>query len=134
MPSNLTKWQEIAGIEASLGFVGMMRSPEESSPLGLEMDKYYDQHCPNYKNTDLSHIMGVHIILIAIERAQSFDPDEICKILRTMEFHSFHTMPIRASGEKTYGIKNHITVPVPYSMIVGKGQAKYLGSYKGVTP
>jgi ABC-type branched-subunit amino acid transport system substrate-binding protein len=134
MPSNLIKWQEIAGVEASLGFVGMMRSPEESSPLGLENDKYYAEHCPTFKSTDLSHIMGVHIILMAIEKAQSFNPDEICKIIRTTEFHSFHIMPLRAGGEKTYGIKNHITVPVPYSIIVGKGQYKYIGSYKGVTP
>jgi hypothetical protein len=27
-----------------------------------------------------------------------------------------------------------MTVPVPYSMIVGKGQIKYLGSYQEFTP
>jgi hypothetical protein len=41
---------------------------------------------------------------------------------------------LKASGEKTFGIKNHMTVPVPYSMIVGKGQIKYLGSYQEFTP
>jgi ABC-type branched-subunit amino acid transport system substrate-binding protein len=134
MPGDLEKWQEIAGMEASQGFVGIMVSPEENSPVGVEQEKYYEKQCPNMKTTDMAYTMGPHILLMAIEKAQSLDPDAILKILRTMEFHSFTKTPLRASGEKTYGIKNHMTVPVPFSMITGKGQVTFLGSYKESTP
>jgi branched-chain amino acid transport system substrate-binding protein len=134
MPGNLEKWQDIAGVEASKGFVGIMVSPEESSPLGVEADKYYEKYCPNFKTTDKAYSIGPHILLVAIEKAQSFASDEILKVLRTTEFHSFHKIPLRAGGEKTFGIKNHMTVPIPYSMIVGKGQIEYLGSYQEMTP
>ncbi len=134
MPGDIAKWQDIAGIEASKGFVGIMVSPEESSPLGVEQDKAYEKNCPNFRSTDMAYSMGPHILLMAIEKAQSFDADEILKVLRTTEFHSFHKIPLKASGEKTYGIKNHMTVPVPYSMIIGKGEVKYLGSYQIHTP
>ena len=134
MPGDIVKWQDIAGVEASKGFVGIMVSPEESSPLGVEQDKYYEKNCPNFKSTDMAYSMGPHILLMAIEKAQSFNSDEVLKVLRTTEFHSFHKISLKASGEKTFGIKNHMTVPVPYSMIVGKGQIKYLGSYQEFTP
>jgi branched-chain amino acid transport system substrate-binding protein len=134
MPGDLEKWQDIAGVEASKGFVGIMVSPEENSPLGLEQEKYYEKQCPSMKTTDMAYSMGPHILLMAIEKAQSLDPDAILKVLRTMEFHSFHKASVRASGEKTYGIKNHMTVPVPYSTIVGKGQVKFLGSFQESTP
>ena len=71
---------------------------------------------------------------MAIERAQSFKPDDILKVLQTTEFNSLVNGTLRAGGEKTFGIKNHMTVPVPYSMIVGKGQVKFLGSYVETTP
>jgi ABC-type branched-subunit amino acid transport system substrate-binding protein len=134
MPGNIGKWQDIAGVEASKGFVGIMVSPEESSPLGVEQDKYYEKNCPTLKSTDMAYTIGPHVLLLAIEKAQSFNPDEILNVLRTTEFHSFHKVPLRASDEKTFGIKNHMTVPVPYSMITGKGQVKYLGSYQVHTP
>jgi branched-chain amino acid transport system substrate-binding protein len=134
MPGNLEKWQDIAGVEASIGFVAIMDSPEVYSPLGMESNKYYEQHCPNFKATDVSYTMGTHILLTAIEKAQSLNPDDVLKVLRTMEFHSFHKIPVRAGGEKTYGIKNHMAVPVSFSMIVDKNQIKYLGSYEGMTP
>jgi branched-chain amino acid transport system substrate-binding protein len=134
MPGNLKKWQEIAGLEASMGFVAIMVSPEESSPLGEEMDKYYAQTCPTLKSTDNAYTVGPHVLLMAIEKAQSFDPDKILKVLRTTEFHSFMKTPVKASGEKTYGIKNHMTVDVPYSTVVGPGEVKYLGAYHINTP
>jgi len=134
MPGDMAKWQDIAGVEASKGFVGIMVSPEESSPLGVEQDRYYDRNCPNFKSTDMAYSMGPHILLTAIEKAQSFDPDEILNVLRTTEFHSFHKLSLRAGGEKTFGIKNHMTVPVPYSMITGKAEVKYLGSQRVETP
>ena len=134
MPGNLEKWQDIAGVEASKGFVGIMVSPEEASPLGVEADKYYKKYCPNFESTDMAYSVGPHILLMAIEKAQSFASDEVLKVLRTTEFHSFLKIPLRASGEKTFGIRNHMTVPVPYSMIVGKGQIEYLGSYHEMTP
>jgi branched-chain amino acid transport system substrate-binding protein len=134
MPGNLKKWQEIAGLEASMGFIAMMVSPEESSPLGVESDKYFAKHCPNFKSTDLAYTMGPHILLTAIEKAQSFDPDKILQVLRTAEFHSFMKTPVKAGGEKTFGIKNHITIPIPYSVIVGPGQVKYVGEYYIMTP
>lgn len=134
MPGDLEKWQDIAGVETSKGFVGIMVSPEENSPLGVEQEKYYEKQCPNMRTTDMAYSMGPHILLMAIEKAQSLDSDAILKVLRTMEFRSFHKIPLRASGEKTYGLKNHMTVPVPYSEIVGKGQVKYLESFLEVTP
>jgi branched-chain amino acid transport system substrate-binding protein len=134
MPGDLEKWQDIAGVEASKGFVGIMVSPEENNPLGVEQEKYYEKQCPNMKTTDMAYSMGPHILLMAIEKAQSLDSDAILKVLRTTEFRSFHKTPLRAGGEKTYGLKNHMTVPVPYSEIVGKGQVKYLESFLEVTP
>jgi len=134
MPGDLEKWQAIAGVEASKGFVAIMVSPEENSPLGMENAKYYEKMCPEFKSTDLAYAMGPQILLTAIEKAQSLNPDEILKVLRTMEFHSIHKIPVQAGGEKTFGIKNHITVPVSFSMIVGNNQVKYLGSYKELTP
>jgi len=134
MPGDLEKWQLIAGIEASKGYIGIMVSPEEDSPLGEENIKYFRKDCPNFQVTDLAYSMGPHILLQAIEKAQSFNPDDILKVLRTAEFQSFHKIPVRAGGEKTFGIKNHITVPVSFSMITGKGQVQFLGSYKELTP
>jgi hypothetical protein len=134
MPGNLEKWQDIAGVEASKDFVGIMVSPEENSPLGTEADKYYEKICPNFKATDKAYSVGPHILLMAIEKAQSFASDEVLKVLRTTEFHSFLKIPLRASGEKTFGIGNHMTVPISYGRIVGKGQIEYLGSYQEMTP
>jgi branched-chain amino acid transport system substrate-binding protein len=134
MPGDLEKWQGIAGVEASKGFVAIMVSPEENSPLGQENAKYYEKMCPEFKSTDLAYAMGLQILLTAIEKAQSLNPDDILKVLRTAEFQSFHKMSVQAGGEKTFGIKNHITVPVPFSMIVGRNQVKYLGSFKELTP
>jgi branched-chain amino acid transport system substrate-binding protein len=134
MPGDLEKWQGIAGVEASKGFVAIMISPDLYSPLGAEVNKYCEKDCPTQKMTDLSATMGTHILLQAIEKAESLDPDDILKVLRTTEFQSFQKVPLRAGGEKTFGIKNHMTVSVPYSMIVGKNQVKYLGSYQELTP
>ena len=47
---------------------------------------------------------------------------------------SFHKAPLKAGGEKTYGIKNNMDVPIPYSMVVGKNQTKFLGSVPIFTP
>lgn len=134
MPGDLGKWQSIAGVEASKGYIGIMVSPEESSPLGVENEKYFKTHCPSFESTDLAYSIGPHILLQAIEKAQSLDPDEILKVLRATEFMSFHKMSVRAAGEKTYGIKNHMTIPVSFSMITGKDKIQYLGSYKEMTP
>jgi branched-chain amino acid transport system substrate-binding protein len=134
MPGDIVKWQEIAGVEASKGFVGIMTSPEESSPLGLEELKNYEKHCPSFKSTDKAYSIGPHVLLLAIQRAQSLDPDEILKSLRMDDFSSFHKLPLKAGGEKTFGIKNHMTVPVPYSMITGRGEVKYLKSFHEYTP
>jgi ABC-type branched-subunit amino acid transport system substrate-binding protein len=134
MPGNLEKWQRIAGVEASKGFVGIMLSLEEYSPIGLEQNEIYKKICPKYRSTDLAYAMQPHVLALAIEKAQSFDPDEILKVLRTTEFHSFHKVALSAGGEKTFGIKNHMTVPVPYSMIVGPQEVKYLGSTRVETP
>ncbi len=134
MPGDIVKWQDIAGVEASKGFVGIMTSPEESSPLGLEELKSYEKHCPQFKSTDKAYSIGPHILLMAIEKAQSLNADEILKVLRSTEFSSFHKISLKASGEKTFGIKNHMTVPVPYSIITGKGEVKYIQSCQVHTP
>lgn len=134
MPGDLEKWQEIAGVEASKGFIGVMGDVEEYSPLGLEEHKYYERMCPKYKSTDIAYTMQPHVLSLAIEKAQSFDPDEILKVLRTTEFNSFHKNPLRAGGEKTFGIKNNMDVPIPFSMVAGKNQVEFLGSVPVFTP
>jgi len=134
MPGNLEKWQRIAGVEASKGFVGIMLSLDEYSPLGLESHEYYTRECPEYRSTDMAYSMQPHILATAIEEAQSFDPDAILKVLRTRQFRSFHKAPLKAGGEKTFGIKNHMSVPVPYSMIIGKEEVKFLGSAHIISP
>jgi len=134
MPGDIAKWQDIAGVEASQGFIGIMTSEEESSPLGLEESAVREKVCTTFKSTDKAYSIGPHILVMAIQQAQSLNPDEILKVLRTTEFHSFHKMSLKAGGEKTFGIKNHMTVPVPYSMISGKAQVKFIGSYHEFTP
>ena len=134
MPGDLEKWQNIAGVEASIGFIGVMGDVEERSPLGLEENKYYERICQKFKSTDIAYTMQPHVLSMAIEKAQSFDPDEILKILRTTEFQSFLKVPLKAGGEKTYGIKNNMDVPIPFSMVVGKNQTKFLGSIPLFTP
>ena len=99
MPGDLEKWQDIAGVEASKGFVGIMASQEENSPLGVEQEKYYEKQCPNMKTTDMAYSMGPHILLMAIEKAQSLDSDAILKVLRTTS-RSFHKTPLRAGRRK----------------------------------
>ncbi len=134
MPGDLEKWQAIAGVEASIGFIGVMGDVEERSPLGLEENKYYERICQKFKSTDIAYTMQPHVLSMAIEKAQSFDPDEILKILRTTEFQSFLKIPLKAGGEKTYGIKNNMDVPIPFSMVVNKNQTKFLGSIPLFTP
>ncbi|MEW6184369.1 MAG: ABC transporter substrate-binding protein [Thermodesulfobacteriota bacterium] len=134
MPGDLEKWQQIAGVEASKGYIGIMVSPEEDSPMGEENIKYFKKDCPNFQVTDLAYSMGPHILFQAIEKAQSLEPEAILKVLRTTEFKSFHKIAVKASGEKTFGIKNHMSVPVSFSMITGKGQVQFLGSFKEMTP
>jgi ABC-type branched-subunit amino acid transport system substrate-binding protein len=135
MPGNQKKWQEIAGIEASMGFVAITTIPAEVlSSKGLEMEALIPQMCPTLGGGDIAYTMQPHILMMAIEKAQSFDPDKISQVLRTEEFHSLLTTPLKAGGEKTYGIKNHITVPVPYSAIVGPGQVKFVKEYQIMTP
>jgi branched-chain amino acid transport system substrate-binding protein len=135
MPGNLKKWQEIAGLEASKGFVAIAATPaEELSPKGLEMEALVPQMCPTYKGLEMAYPMQPHILMLAIEKAQSFDPDKIVQVLRTEEFYSFLKMPVKASGEKTYGIKNHITAPIFFSEVVGPDQVKFLKGYRMNTP
>ena len=134
MPSGLEKWQGIAGVEASKGFVAITSVPQEYTPLGLESDALIAKMCPQYGLGDIAYSMQPHILLTAIEKAQSFDPDEILKVLRSAEFHSYVKPPLKASGEKTFGIKNHMSVPVYFSMIVGPTQLKYLRGYQIQTP
>jgi hypothetical protein len=134
MPGDLEKWQEIAGVEASQGFIGVMGDVEEYSPLGREEHKYHEKMCSKYKSTDIAYTMQPHVLCLAIEKAQSLDPDEILKVLRTTEFQSFHKVPLKAGGEKTYGIKNNMDVPIPYSMVIGKNQTQFLGSVAIFTP
>jgi hypothetical protein len=90
--------------------------------------------CSKYKSTDIAYTMQPHVLCLAIEKAQSLDPDEILKVLRTTEFQSFHKVPLKAGGEKTYGIKNNMDVPIPYSMVIGKNQTQFLGSVAIFTP
>jgi ABC-type branched-subunit amino acid transport system substrate-binding protein len=136
MPQDQKKWQGIVGIEASKGFVAGLLAREEFSPLGLEYQSVFNKQNPGILLTDMAYPMQSHILLLAIEKAQSFNPDDILKVLRTAEFHSFHKNPVKtgAGGEKTFGIKNHMTVPYPYSMITGENQTQYLGSYQNFTP
>jgi ABC-type branched-subunit amino acid transport system substrate-binding protein len=134
MPGDLEKWQEIAGVEASIGFIGIMGDPQEFSPLGTEEHKYHERMCPRFKTTDIAYTMQPHVLSMAIERAQSFDPDEILKALRTTEFQSFHKVLLRAGGQKTFGIQNNMDVPIPFSMVTGKNQTQYLGSVPIYTP
>jgi ABC-type branched-subunit amino acid transport system substrate-binding protein len=134
LPANLEKWQGIAGVEASKNFVGVGVTLEEYSPLGLKYHAFWEKESKSTGSSDLAYPMQPYILMVAIERAQSLNPDEVLKVLRTEEFPSFYKYPLKASGEKTFGIKNHMSVPVPYSVVVGKDQVKYLGSVQGVTP
>jgi hypothetical protein len=134
IPGDIKKWQGIAGVEASKGFIGILLSYEEFSPLGLEYQALRDKKYPDIKSTVMSYPMQTHVLMMAIQKAQSFDPDEIVKVLRSAEFHSLHKLPLRASGEKTYGIKNHISTPVGYSTIVGEDKTEYLGFLEVSTP
>jgi branched-chain amino acid transport system substrate-binding protein len=134
MPSGLEKWQGIAGVEASKGFIAITSAPEEYTPLGLEADALIEKMCPQYGLGDIAYSMQPHILMIAIEKAQSFDPDEILKVLRTAEFHSYVKPALKASGEKTFSIKNHMSVPVYFSMVTGPNQFKYIKGYQIMTP
>lgn len=133
IPGDLEKWQAIAGVEASKGFVGILLSREEFSPAGLEYADRFAKMFPKNRITDIGYGMQLHVLLQAIEKAQSLNPDEVLKVLRSTEFHSYHKIPVQASGEKTYGVKNHMTVPVSFS-IIQDGGVKYLGSEKIHTP
>jgi hypothetical protein len=82
----------------------------------------------------MSYPMQTHVLMMAIQKAQSFDPDEIVTVLQTSEFQSLHKFLLRASGEKTYGVKNHISTPVGYSTIVGEDKTEYLGCVEVSTP
>jgi len=134
IPGDMKKWQAIAGVEASKGFLGILLSHEEFSQRGLEYQALRDKKFPNIKSTVMSYPMQTDVLMMAIQKAQSFDPEDIVKVLRTSEFHSLHKFPLRASGEKTYGIKNHISTPVGYSMITGDEKTEYLGCVEVSTP
>ena len=77
MLSGLEKWQGIAGIEASKGFVAVTSLPEECTPLGLESDALIEKMWTQYGLGDIAYSMQPHILMMAIEMAQSFDPKEI---------------------------------------------------------
>jgi hypothetical protein len=132
--SGLEKCQGIAGIEASKGFVAITSLPEEYTPLGLESDALIQKMWTQYGLGDIGYSMQPHILMMAIEMAQNYDPDEILKVLRTAEFHSYVKPPLKAGGEKTFGIKNHMSIPVYSSMVVGPNRLKYLRGYQMITP
>jgi len=134
VPADLEKWQGITGVEASKGYIGIMVSREEYSPLGLEFQDLYDSMKLKYKMSDIAYVMMPYVLKVAIEKTQSFDSDQILKVLRNDEFTGFFKVPVKAGGEKTFGIKNHIATPIPYSIITGLGQIKYLGSALVETP
>jgi branched-chain amino acid transport system substrate-binding protein len=137
MPGDLKKWQGIAGgVEASKGYIAGLATRDEWSPLGLGYYDLWRKSYPDQEVSDLAYTMQAHVLMLAIEKAQSFDPDDILKVLRTAEFHSFHKYPVKAGtgGEKTFGIKNHMTVPYCFSRITGENQTEYLGSYQEFTP
>ena len=79
MPGDLEKWQAIAGVEASKGYIGIMVSPDEDSPIGEENIKYFKKDCPNFQVTDLAYSMGPHVLLQAIEKAQVWTPTKFLK-------------------------------------------------------
>ena len=134
MPSGLEKWQAIAGMEASKGFLALTTPLEEYTPLGIEGDALIKEICPTHGLGDIAYSMQPHILMMAIEKAQSLEPDQILKTLRTEEFHSYVKAALKASGEKTFGIKNHMSVPIYFSQITGLVEFKYVKSYHLSTP
>jgi branched-chain amino acid transport system substrate-binding protein len=131
---NLKKWQAIAGVEASMGYVAMALRLEELSSKGLDSYNLIEKMCPEYLGTEVSYLAQPDILMMAIEKAQSFDPDKIAKVLRTEKFDSYlKNIQLKTGGEKTYGIKNHIATPVYYSTIVGPEQVKPVGGGYHIT-
>ena len=84
--------------------------------------------------SDIAYPMMPYVLKVAIEKTQSLDPDKILNVWRNDEFTGFFKVPVKAGGEKTYGIKNHAATPVPYSIVTGLGTIKYLGSALVDTP
>jgi branched-chain amino acid transport system substrate-binding protein len=58
---------------------------------------------------------GLSLVLEALEKAKSLDPDKIKNVLQTETFDTFMGT-YKADGEKTYGIRNSFPVPT----IIGK--------------
>jgi branched-chain amino acid transport system substrate-binding protein len=135
MPGNLKKWQDIAGLEASLGFVAMTKGDEILTPIGIEMDALIAEMCPQMgAGGDIGYSMQPHILTQAIEKAQSFEPEKVAQVLRTAEFHSLIRQPLKAGGEKTFGIKNHMAVPAFWYEVTGPDKIKYLGEQYILSP
>jgi len=134
MPSNIARWQKIVGVEASKGFIAFMGDRSERSELGLVNTEYFDKNCPQYRSTDISYVLQPHLILLALEKAQSFDPDVLRETLLNEKFQTLIKIPLATSGKETFGNRQHISVPVEFSQIVGNDEVEFLKSFPYVMP
>jgi len=73
----------------------------------------------------------VYVLVQAIERAQSLDPDDIKRAWERMDSIKTTYGPAKMSGKQTYGLRHAVTGPRP---IVGleKGVPKSMGWIRGI--
>ena len=112
---------DIAGVEKSEGII--QTSAWEHDPLWEDATDaeraYYDRHMALFGNDD--YIVGAYyndflLWQLAIEKAQSLDPDKIVEALHTYEFESLFNKG-RFYGAPRYGIDNQWTTPIWLSEI-----------------
>ncbi len=125
MPGKISEWQKIAGVEASQGFIAIcddFLSGKGLSRLGKEHDAIIQKTLipQGFIPTDRNYGQQFWILLEALEAANSFDPDKIVNVLHSHTFtkHEADTA-LKFGGQKTYGIPNHTTLPIPFSRMAG---------------
>ncbi len=138
MPGKIAEWQKIAGVEASQGFIAICDAITDAgtTPLGKELWAIYQKTLfpEGFLPTDRNYNAQFWILLEALEMANSFEPDKIVNVLHTHTFTRGETaMALKFGGQKTYGVPNHTTLPVPFSRMVGNS-VEFLGSEYVTSP
>jgi branched-chain amino acid transport system substrate-binding protein len=130
--SNENAWDvgELIGKNLVPPFGGGSYGEDESDPiLTAEMKEVMKRAKAEHGKYQRLNLWGVNEALLlaqVIQKAQSFDTTVVANTFRKMSSVKTIYGPGKMCGEKTYGIKNVVCSPFPWTEVAGDGTAKQI--------
>jgi branched-chain amino acid transport system substrate-binding protein len=129
---NVQEFIRIAGKDAVQGYIApyeFIDCPiitDKHREIMLKMkDNFLKKYGPPFEPVAWRYSIGPQVLALALEKAQSFDPDVLVKTMETMEFDTWLGKG-GFTGTKTYGIPRQLVLNTIAAIIKGD-KAEYLG-------